>query len=332
MSAVFDPLTASQDYRLTSIFVAWKSFLTLLTAICPGPGYDTSGLILFGGNEHRHTAFLSSSYGDRIALKLLRWDSLYFVMTAKRGYLYEQEWAFSWAYSKFLSTFKDCKGVFELLANLSDFFLVIFGSTNDHVKFYIGTGYIVSNLFHLVSVLVLYRLTRRVMPPEANNRVPLIAAILHIFSPAGLFLTAPYTESLFAALNFTGMLHYVLAKQTSSALGAWTVSRDAYMLTSGALFGLATLVRSNGLLSGVIFLYEVACSLPSFLTSQWELHDLRRIIITCVAGCFLLVGFITPQVVAYLEYCTSSDTTLEGRPWCEKRIPSVYSWVQSHYW
>ncbi|KAF2659966.1 glycosyltransferase family 76 protein [Lophiostoma macrostomum CBS 122681] len=316
MSPTSASFATSQDGPLVWTFVAWKSFLTLLTALCPGPGYDTSGLVLFGEIGHRHAAFPSSSYQDRIALNLFRWDSLYFVMAAKRGYRYEQEWAFSWAYSKGLGALKD----------------FVFGPTEDHVKYYIWSGFIVSNLFHLLSVLVLYRLIRRVMPPRANNRIALVTAILHVFSPAGLFLTAPYTESLFAALNFTGMLHYVLAKQASSASGAWTLSQDAYMLSSGAFFGLATLVRSNGLLSGVIFLFEVACSLPSFLTWKWELHDLRRTIITCVAGCFLFVGFVTPQVIAYQEYCASSDTTTDGRPWCEKQIPSIYSWVQRHYW
>jgi phosphatidylinositol glycan class V len=40
------------------------------------------------------------------------------------------------------------------------------------------------------------------------------------------------------------------------------------------------------------------------------------------------IGFAAPQVVAYIEYCTGG----KSRPWCTRLIPSIYSWVQDHYW
>jgi phosphatidylinositol glycan class V len=36
--------------------------------------------------------------------------------------------------------------------------------------------------------------------------------------------------------------------------------------------------------------------------------------------------------LAYKEYCESSGTDQGRRPWCNYWIPSIYSWVQSHYW
>lgn len=200
------------------------------------------------------------------------------------------------------------------------------------MKPYIWAGVIISNVCHFFSVLVLYRLVRHLTGSQRASKIPFVASMLHIMSPAGLFLSAPYTEALFSALNFTGMLHYVLARQTAKGIGSWTVAQDSYMLSSGFLFAAASLIRSNGLLSGLILLYDVASFLPRVLALQLSAHDARRIFVTCVAGVFIAVGYIIPQYLAYQEYCGSASVDQEKRPWCNHRIPSIYSWVQSHYW
>jgi hypothetical protein len=69
---------------LTALFVVWKALLFLIVANCPGPGYDTSTTLLAEADE-----------SARI-LKFVRWDAIYFVRAAERGYLFEQEWAFSY--------------------------------------------------------------------------------------------------------------------------------------------------------------------------------------------------------------------------------------------
>lgn len=100
---------ASDARRLTSIFLAWKAALVVLTALCPGPGYDTSALILLSDQENRQKHFQIFSIVDSFALKLLRWDAFYFTKAAQRGYLYEQEWAFSRAYSTMLGISTRCR-------------------------------------------------------------------------------------------------------------------------------------------------------------------------------------------------------------------------------
>lgn len=190
-------------------------------------------------------------------------------------------------------------------------------------------GVCISDICHLISVLVLYRLSRVVLGPQQSSRIPFIAAALHIISPAGLFLSAPYAESAFSVLNFMGMLHYALARQTANP---WTVTQDLYMLSAGILFALATLIRSNGLLSGLILLYDAVAFVPRILTFQFDVHEARRLLVTCVAGGILALGFILPQVLAYLEYCDAAGNNALTRPWCGKTVPSIYSWVQSHYW
>lgn len=74
---------------LVGVFAAWKSFL-LAVAIgsSVGPAYDTSSTL---------TSPLIPSPNESafdIATKLTRWDAIYFIQTSRRGYLFEQEWAF----------------------------------------------------------------------------------------------------------------------------------------------------------------------------------------------------------------------------------------------
>jgi hypothetical protein len=90
--------------QLVLIFFLWKTLLLGLAAFCPGPGYDTSALMLIDPSIDRHTNFSSLSRADRLTLNLFRWDALYTVKAAERGKIHEQEWAFSWAYSRLLGS------------------------------------------------------------------------------------------------------------------------------------------------------------------------------------------------------------------------------------
>lgn len=333
MKYTFELLHQGQARLLVSIFIAWKLFLVSLAVLCPGPGYDTSALILLSDNGNRELQFQSFSLSDRFTLNLLRWDALYFVKAAERGYVYEQEWAFSRAYSLVLSAVKDRVLFYQSTSPLSaNNGLDILRLPEPSLNLYIWTGIAVSNICHLISVLVLYRFVCLVLRPRNDVRIPFIAATLHIFSPAGIILSAAYSESLFSALHFTGMLYYVLARQTSEASSTWGASQDVYMLSSGLFFAVATLVRGNGLLSGLIFLFDVTSIVPRILALQLDANETRRIIVTCVAGLILASGFITPQFLAYQEFCAADSSGLQTRPWCHKWIPSIYSWVQSHYW
>ncbi|KAF2020540.1 glycosyltransferase family 76 protein [Aaosphaeria arxii CBS 175.79] len=301
---------------LVPLFLAWKSFLTFLAIVCPTPGYDTSGYILLNEDAQQPTNSSVISFIDRLSLNLFRWDAIYFVKAAQRGYEYEQEWAFSWAYS-------------QLLRVIGNF---IPGYPDAPVRKYVLAGFAVSNICHLLSVLVLYRLLSLILAPYQNRKVPFIASCLHIISPASMFLIAPYAEALFSLLNFTGMLLYVLARNITSTNGMATAHRDVTLVGSGLIFAVATLIRSNGLLSGLIFLYDVVLALPDILTFRLNKQDAHRLFVTCIAGAVLPFGLILPQYLAYSEYCVDKTGDGNVRPWCKKALPSIYSWVQERYW
>ena len=72
----------------------------LLTALSsPGPGYDTSTQLLLPELSEEHQS-LPSRLSARVLSRLIRWDAVYYVTIANRGYRFEQEWAFSWLPTK----------------------------------------------------------------------------------------------------------------------------------------------------------------------------------------------------------------------------------------
>jgi hypothetical protein len=101
--------------QLVLTFCLWKALLLLLAVFCPGPGYDTSSLILIDTSVQRHNDFDNLSRYGRLALNLFRWDAVYFVKAAQRGQVHEQEWAFSWAYSHLLRLTGQCKAILRVV-------------------------------------------------------------------------------------------------------------------------------------------------------------------------------------------------------------------------
>jgi hypothetical protein len=74
---------------LITVFAAWKLFLFLIAAgSTVGPAYDTSGGITLD------VAGTSNGSAPALLARLTSWDAIYFTQVARRGYLFEQEWAF----------------------------------------------------------------------------------------------------------------------------------------------------------------------------------------------------------------------------------------------
>ncbi|KAE8403943.1 GPI mannosyltransferase 2 [Aspergillus pseudonomiae] len=287
---------------LSLAFWLWKALLFLVIIGCPGPGYDTStGLLPYQesaasdarGEVIRHAPF-------SFPLKLVRWDSIYFVHIVRDGYVFEQEWAFGYGYTRILS------------------FLTSGTYANA-----------VSHIAHYVSILAIYGLSVNIFGhgTTSGRLISLLAATLHIICPAGAFLSAPYGESLFSFLNITG--YYLYSCSLLDANTGKRASSNAKMLLAAALFSIATAVRSNGILSGALFAYDALLQLRKIISQGISGGSVLRLGVIVVGGCVVALGLIVPQWIAYTAFCRSDEPL---RPWCGQLIPSIYGWVQVHYW
>jgi phosphatidylinositol glycan class V len=87
---------------ITLTFIAWKAVLGLVVYSSPGIGYDTSSSLL----EDSWTPLKLTETPPTlhyISTKLVRWDAIYFIQAAVRDYVFEQEWAFSYTFSKIVA-------------------------------------------------------------------------------------------------------------------------------------------------------------------------------------------------------------------------------------
>lgn len=282
---------------LTVFYAGWKGLLLVLVSLAPGIGYDTS------------TTLLPSSS------KLVRWDAIYYVQTAHRGQLFEQEWAFGKGLSTLLSVWD-----------------------NEKLDSIILTGTILAHISHYLCVLLIWQVATLYngQRDAKKDLTPFIAACLHIISPAGVFLSAPYSESPFACLNMLGFWLYLRANIPQVSI----FGRSLMIMGSGMVFGCATAIRSNGLLSGLPFLIDAIILSKGIMTRLIQFKDfsslmeqlsplIHHLSAVIVGGVYVAMGILLPQHLAYRDFCL-----LEGsvRPWCEQNFPLIYSFVQSHYW
>ncbi|MCJ1472255.1 ER membrane glycoprotein subunit of the GPI transamidase complex-like protein [Lambiella insularis] len=287
---------------LTVAFIAWKLLLCLIAISSPGQGYDTS-------------TFLRQPASKGLIGKFVRWDAIYFTQVAQHGYEFEQEWAFSYAFTR-------------LLAFISNGIIV--SSFSDPGNAAALAGIFTAQLSHWLSVLVLYAMTQAIFrtKPEVSQ-VAMISAALHIVSPAGLFLSAPCAESLFSLLQFSGYYFYMKCHEEDPVRRS--LQHRVNGLSSGAILGLATSIRSNGLLNGVLFASDAINGCIELIRTRGSRSSLEKLVLAGIGGLCTLLGAVLPQVVAYREYCVDI-TGRQKRPWCDHLVPSIYAWVQSHYW
>ncbi|CAN8098103.1 unnamed protein product [Discula destructiva] len=316
-------LKTDSSYRsITVVFVAWKVLLLAVAAASQvGPTYDTSSSLLTLSpftNE-------ASTYASNLVTRLVSWDAIYFVKAAQRGYLFEQEWAFGSALPTCISLVIRALGRLGLLSSTSE-------DGTAHLAALVGVVF--THVCHYLSSLVLYQLGLSIW---ADSSWALASALLHVLSPAGLFLSAPYAESPCSLLSFAGWL--LLVRSCSGAASRRPIARDALTLLAGISFGLATWFRTNALLNGAPVAFEALRTLYHLVEDPEpgsSVSHIRRLIVLGLAGIFVAAGTLIPQYFAYRTYCMASVSDAGAgspiRPWCLNLVPSIYNFVQREYW
>jgi len=219
---------------------------------------------------------------------------------ARVGKVFEQEWAFGVGLPVVVRGVRHLLGVDALEATVA---------------------VVVSHVSHLVAVLALYQLTVLVF---GNRRLAFLAAAVHIFSPAGLFLSAPYAESTFSCLSFIGNLLFAIGFKN----GPDSLQRNVAVVGAGLAYGISATFRSNGLFGGILFAVEAIKNLLT-LTNGFTISKVLRLVAPVIGGLLVAVGFVAPQVIAWMRYCNVEG---ELRPWCVRLMPSIYTFVQEEYW
>ncbi|KIW35630.1 uncharacterized protein PV07_02315 [Cladophialophora immunda] len=307
-----------RDHPILTLFVlflAWKSVILLITLAAPGVGYDTSTSLLSWEDGGRQIITNTPDEMSDGWLKFVRWDSIYYTHISDQGHVFEQEWAFGTGISTAISWTSRSLRQLGFSAEPSSSFV----------------GILLSHASHWLSVIQLWALTEALMGPDKTSKslLPFTAAALHILSPAGVFLSAPCSESAFAFLSMSGFLGYLHATQLLRR--GLVFAGCTTMICAGMSFSTATMVRSNGILAGIPFLVEAITTLLAVLSQGLSASRLFWLASVVAGGLLVAFGMVYPQGLAYQDYCYGRDSEVR-RPWCNQTIPSIFTWVQSHYW
>lgn len=188
-------------------------------------------------------------------------------------------------------------------------------------------GTLIAHAAHGAAVLCIHSLVLEVFATPRAKKLALVTAVLHVLSPAGMFLSAPYGESYFALLSFIGYILFARGLPVSQP----SLLTDGMIIFAGAVFGISTTVRSNGILNGMLFLEEAVRA--TLALRDPDLATFRRLGVTITGGILVGAGFVIPQLSAFFEYCGDlSSLKPDAQEWCYGRVPSIYSFVQSRYW
>ncbi|CAI4055167.1 GPI-anchor transamidase GPI18 SKDI_02G1130 [Saccharomyces kudriavzevii IFO 1802] len=302
---------------LTLYFVLFRSIQYLLVFLTPVRQFDTSTAPLL--NELCSSPTEINSYWNKYFWnKLLAWDAVFFIknMTSRNGKpQFEHEYAFSQLWSSLVRW--------------------VTKSNSENIYHVLKVAVAMENVLFYLSGIVLYFLTKKTFShskkqSQFSESIARKTSLLFFLTSAAGFLTSIYSEPLSFFLAFIG----ILSRESSISI---PVSGQfdcpwrywfSYSFISMICFTLASLNRSNCILLGIYFVFDLI-----------ELTKNRRLV---KAICFpLLSGLLMLSALIYQQYYLPYRTFCPQRgEWCKSQLfpnlfittTSLYSYIQGHYW
>ncbi|GMM58030.1 GPI-anchor transamidase [Maudiozyma humilis] len=319
--------------QVTGLFVVVRLAQYILVGLTPGAGFDNSTQLLL---DIYVSADAQARFFHRHVLnKLLPWDSVFFIkgmMSTDVLPEYEHEFAFSitWTWT--------VKQVYRVLCRLC--------GVSETPDFYcmLKVAIALENVLYYISTLVLYHLTFLVFSPTAStthnhyaSRLAKTTAVLFVFTSAAGFTLGIYSEPLSSCFTFVGMVcrEYACRDLSADAKRFHHPARSflLYTFATTACFTIAMLNRSNCVLLGLFYLYDLwrFALAQSFALALWQ---------PLLSGLAMLTALVVQQYyIPFQHFCVGSTPS----EWCADRWfsagalafltrSSLYSYIQSHYW
>ncbi|KAK6456225.1 GPI mannosyltransferase 2 [Scheffersomyces xylosifermentans] len=281
-------MTMIPPWKLIKTFVAIKSIQLAIVYFTPSQ-FDTSSELII----ENHT----TPYGDvltTILNKFIVWDAVYFTDLFVNQIKYEHQYVFCPSWLKFIKW-------------------IPIGNADYYSKLLLSL--IVSNILHFISVVLVYYLSLQFF--KQNKTLALRSALLMVVAPAGIFLTANYSENLSNVLSFASILSYDKSinphdpgKNNTKSI----VSKPLYVL-SGIFTAVNFTVRANSLLLGIPYLLDL-----------FEFGLVEDAIWCLIAGGSVFLSLVWTSFTAYREFCPARGE------WCNNTLPILFSYAQKKYW
>ncbi|XP_031401910.1 GPI mannosyltransferase 2 isoform X2 [Punica granatum] len=281
---------------LLSLIILWRS---LVSPYDTSAGLNPSCLADPSPSHPVGAQPLLPGLGSAVERSIV-WDGVYYIRIAQCGYEYEQTYAF-------FPLLPICTSLLSRTA-LSPLVPVI------GYRAVLGlSGYLINNVSFVLAALYFYRLSLAILKdPEASLR----ASILFCFNPASIFYSSIYSESLYALLSVGGVF-YLLSGASNVAV-LWL-----------ALSGLS---RSNGMLNaGYIFFQAMHQVYNAWFIKKKSFLVMQVLVVAALRGICIFVPFMAFQAFGYYNLCLGRLPN-ELRPWCNRRLPLMYNYIQNQYW
>lgn len=290
--------------QLCSVFALIKAAELFAVIISPSQ-FDVSTITLLQEYTSERSVILDSLSSlintERIKMhvldKLLSWDSVYFFKLTFDGIAFEHEWVFG-----------------PLLWRLLGVLMKLFSS---NIYDALIVSMIINNICHFLSCVLLRKLTLLIFGPRFKSKklVSTFAntcSLLCAIQPSGIFSTVGYSESVSQLFCYLGLYYraYALTNNVRQ-------HRKQYLL-SGICFSIAFGYRSNCLLYGILYLYD--------LFNAIKHRTFVSMLMSLISGLLLFASLYISVALPYLRYCP------ERGEWCQSITKSLVTYAQSYYW